>query len=148
MKCLGILLLVTSVGLADDPDKAKKSDSPQGAKDSYEQVVRDMLKSLSAVTKSLGEATDAESAKKVKPELEKIMQAQQELVQRIDKLGGRSKEVEDELTSKFKAELEDALKGMQVQVERLLKEPYGKDLLAVLQSKPPVKPPADKSKDK
>src|SRR5580698_5348336 len=111
IKCLVILVFAASVCRADDPEKAKKNDSPTGVKDSYEQVVRDMLKSLNALSKSLGAAIDAESAKKVKPELEKIMQAQQELAQRIDKLGVRSKEVEDELTMKFKAELEDALKG-------------------------------------
>ncbi len=145
---VGVLLLIVPFCRADDQDKSKKDNSPQSGKDSYEQVVRDMLKSLQAVTKALSDATDAESAAKVKPELEKIMQAQRELAQRIDKLGPRTKEVEDELALKFKGQLEEAVKSLQVQVERLQKETFGKDLLAILQPKPPVKPPAEKATDK
>jgi hypothetical protein len=143
----GLFLLSPAFCRADDQDK-KKSDTEQSAKDSYERVVRDMLELLKTAAKTLATATDADTAKKAKPELDKIVKTRQELLDRIDKLGVRSKEVEEELTKKFKPELEDAFNAMTGQVERLAKESFGKDLIAILQPKPPVKPPADKPKDK
>jgi hypothetical protein len=145
------LLLVFSMQLSADDKSGTKGDGNQQPKqDSWEQVVKDTIKMLKDVTKTLSEANDAESAKKAKAELERVYKGQQEINDRVAKLGVRSKEQEDDLTKKYKTELEDVLKSLEAQVTRVMKEPFGKDLLAVIQSKPPIKaaPGSEKAKDK
>jgi hypothetical protein len=141
-------LFFCSVSLqADEPAKPKEDVQKREQKDSFDLVFQDLIKNLKGVAKLLSDATSADAAKKVKPDLEKAGEGMQKIDERLRKLGQLSKEQEAEMEKKYKPELEDVVKTLEVQVSRLKGEPFGKEVLDALERKP-GKPPAAKPGEK
>jgi len=132
------LLLAATIALIPVRSFAEEPATPAG--DTHEKIVADMLKTLKAATKAFADAKDAETAKKAKPVVEGLAKDMLTIDARIAKLGRPDKIKEAELEKKFKPELDEIVKTYQPEVQRLLKETYGKDLVAILERKPPVKP--------
>ncbi len=141
-------LFLCSLSLrADEPAKPKSETQKKEEKDSFDLVFQDLIKNLKGVAKLLTDATSADTAKKVKPDVEKAGEGMHKIDERFRKLGPLTKEQEAELEKKYKPEMEDVVKTLEAQVSRLKGEPYGKEVLDALERKP-GKPPAAKPGEK
>lgn len=129
--------------LAQEPPKPKDKAEE---KDSFESVLKEMLKTLNATTDLLAKATDDASAKDAKPKLEKLGAEMQSLQDRVGKLGKPSADEEKKLEEKYKNDLENVVKKLTSESLRLAQTSYGKDLLEAL--KPKAKKPDDKPMEK
>lgn len=133
------LLVLPAVLLAEDPPKTSEADT-------HDKVVGDMLKVLKSAAKAFSGVNDAESAAKAKPGLEQLAGEMNKLNERITKLGPPTKDQEAALEKKFKQELDDTLKSYAKEVQRLMKDSFGKELIAVFEKKPAPKPAEKKDK--
>lgn len=145
---LGLMLLGFAAGQekpAVPPvgDKAKS----EPAKDSFEVIIKEMIKTLNQLGDHLAKATSENAAKDVRKAVEKCVAEMAALSQRSDKLGKLSPEESKKLEEKYKVELDAASKKFSAETERLMALPYGKSLLDALKAKPgkptgPTPPPA------
>lgn len=139
-----VLCCVVLGGLAFGQEKPKDVKDAKEGKDSFEAVIADLIATIKKASDTLKTAKDEKSAKEAKSALAKVGEEMQKLKTRGEKLGQATKEQEDQMEKKFKAEMEASVKSFQVEAERVAKQPWGKELLDAL--KPKAAAPADKPK--
>src|SRR5262245_57981724 len=105
-------------------------------KDTHERLVQDTIKIMKDTTKILKDVKNKEQADKAKKEISALRGRMDDVTKRYTAIGAPTKEQEADLEKKFKLELEDAVKSLQSEAQRLLKTDYGKDVVAILQQKP------------
>jgi hypothetical protein len=105
-------------------------------KDTHERLLQDTIKLMKDTTKILKDVQNKDQADKAKKEITALRSRMDDVTKRYSAIGAPTKEQEAELEKKYKVELEDAVKSLQTEAQRLLKTDFGKDLVAILQQKP------------
>jgi len=140
------MLLIVPITVAQEKPK-----EPANTKDTFEDVLKELMGQLKKAADLLKTVKDEKAAKEVKPALTKIGEEMQKLTQRGQKLGQPTKEQEEALEKKFKSELETITTAFQGEAVRLSKETWGKDLLEAFRPstpKPPTPPAPPKPPEK
>jgi hypothetical protein len=105
-------------------------------KETHERLVQDTIKIMKDTTKILKDVNNKEQADKAKKEITALRGRMDDVAKRYAAIGAPTKEQEADLEKKYKLELDDAVKSLQTEAQRLLKTDYGKDVVAILQQKP------------
>lgn len=106
------------------------------SKDSFDDLLASMVKTLNGVGDTLIRVVDDKSAKEATPKLQKLADEMNDLHGRAEKLGKPSQQELESLEAKYKNDLGSAAKNLAAEIERLKGQPYGKSVLDALKSKP------------
>ena len=115
---------------------------PGRAADTFDDVIKDMIKSTKQLVEVLATVKDEASAKAAKPKLEKMGKEIQAIQARAKKLGDPSKEEKEKLEKKYKPELDPLFKKMFAELVRIQSNPATAKVLKDIElfgPKPPKK---------
>src|SRR4051812_27200343 len=92
---------------------------PAQDKDTHERLVQDTIKIMKDTTNILKDVQNKEQADKAKKEITALRGRIDDVNKRYTSIGAPTKEQEAELEKKFKVEMEDAVKSLQTEAQRL-----------------------------
>lgn len=118
---LGILL-VTSLG----------SGVSSGSKAPFEDIVKQMVDTMDALTTTLATIRDEDTAKGAQPELRKAAAKWQVIKKKAESLPPPSREEKDRVAKEYKVKLEEAQKKLFGEVGRVATVPGGREALREL----------------
>jgi hypothetical protein len=104
------------------------------AEDTHESLTEEMLKTMDKANGILVTIKDKKTAEDARPKLREVGKTMQDLKKRADKLGKPPQKVEEQLTKKYKAKIEEAVKKMVTEANRVKDVEGGEAALKELQS--------------
>jgi hypothetical protein len=140
-------LAILALAAADDTPKPKDKPEPTSKqeKDTYESLLKQMLKNRQALGELLAKVTDEKLAKEQKPNVEKLGKEMQDILDRLGKATKPNAEEEKKIRASFEGDYTASFQRIHSQVLRLQESDYGKDLVKLLRT-PASKPPAPDTK--
>ena len=141
-----VCVVAFGVAFADEPAKPKEKPA-EPEKDTFESVIKLIVKTHSVRADILTAVKDEKAAKESIPKLEKLTGELKALQARMDKIGKPDKEQEKKLQGIFMRDMRKELERIHNQAMRLMDEDFGYDVL--MAAKPlPVITPEPKRKEK
>jgi cytochrome c556 len=137
------LVLSALAHAADDPPKNKEK-----GKDTFENVIKEMIPNVKDLGKVLESITDEKSAKTATPKMVAIAKKLLDSRQRMMKLGKPSEADEEAIKTKYLPDLMPAQQKVSEEVKRLSESDYGKGVIDALKKamNPALKKDPDKDK--
>src|SRR5262245_2742170 len=144
--CFIICVAAITFAAADDPpkdkDKDKAKESMKQAPDTYEALLKQLLKNRQDAGDVLTKITDAKTAAEQKPNLSKLSKEMIDLAERLKKVANPGPEQEKKLRGAVEPEFAVAFKNVHADVLRLQATHFGKDIVKLMRGPAPAPQPA------